>query len=138
MTTWQRIRTCFTGVVMILFALLLMLTDASDGYAIIAAVLGTSLVVRGTGTLIYYLTMARYMVGGRSVLFKALIYLDLGAFTLSIMDVPHIYVGMYLMGVHGLSGVIQILRGTEAKRLGAPGWKLSLTHGVVNVLIARA
>ena len=38
--------------------------------------------------------------------------------------------------MHGFAGVMDILRALESKRLQAKSWKLALSHGIINVLIA--
>ena len=80
--------------------------------------------------------MARLMVGGRAALYRAVIILDMGLFTLSLTDVPLYCVVIYLAGLHGFSGVIDILRAAEARRLQAPSWRLDLSRGIINVIIA--
>ena len=135
MSRWQRIRSFLIGVTMMLLCVLL-IYDHEDAYSVVVIILSISMIAKGLGSFLYFVTMAQHMVGGKLILFEAIIFLDLGAFTLTLSDVPHIYVSMYLLGVHGLSGVGQLLRGMENKRLSAPGWRLSFAHGAVNVIIA--
>jgi uncharacterized membrane protein HdeD (DUF308 family) len=42
---------------------------------------------------------------------------------------------LYLAGLHGFSGFIDIMRAIESKKMNA-SWKLNISHGIINVLIA--
>ena len=86
--------------------------------------------------LILYFTMARHMVGGASILYKGIIVLDLAIFTLCMVDDPHMYIMLYLLGMHAFAGVMDILLAMEARRFGAPAWKQSLGSGIVNLAVA--
>ena len=80
--------------------------------------------------------MARHMVGGRIMLYLAVVVLDLGMFTMMLTNIPKIYIVLYLVVVYAFAGVVSILRALEAKRYQAPMWKLSLISGIINVVIA--
>lgn len=80
--------------------------------------------------------MARHMVGGKSILYQGVILFDLGMVTLSLTDVPKFYVLVYLAVLHGFSGVVDILRANESKKLGGRHWRLKFTQGIINVLAA--
>ncbi|MBQ9060633.1 MAG: DUF308 domain-containing protein [Firmicutes bacterium] len=107
-----------------------------DAYVVIITVLGLSLVVDGVRKLVVFAKMARHMVGGRSILYRAVITLDIGLFTLSMNHVPAIILVMYLAGIHGFAGIIDILRAAESRKLQAPRWKLEMSTGLVNVIMA--
>lgn len=135
MTRAGRIKNILTGFIMIAAALY-MIFDDENGYLIITAIISTALALSGLRYLIYYLTMARNMVGGKLLLFIGIILLDLGAFTMAIADIPAFYVMLYLLAGHAFTGLIGILRGLEAKRFASPKWKLSVMHGIVNITVA--
>ena len=135
MTKARRVGSVLTGLIILLFGLSFAV-DPDSVYSIIILILGFSLLLSGIRSMIYYATMARHMVGGKSVLYRAVIILDLGIFTLSLNHVPLIFVVLYLAGIHGFSGIIDILRAMESKRLQASSWKLSFSHGVINVIMA--
>lgn len=134
MTKLQRIRTVFEGLMMMLCAAVLILVPDS-GYLIIALILSVILIVSGIRSLLFYFLMARNMVGGKLILFQGIIALDLGAFALSLQDIPPVYIVLYLLIVHLFSGVIGVLRAMEAKRMEGR-WKLSLAIGIANILLA--
>ena len=75
------------------------------------------------------------MVGGRRILYRGVIILDLGLFTLTVSDNTKVYVAFYLLGIHFFYGIIDILRSRESRRINAPSWKLSLITGLGNIMI---
>ena len=79
--------------------------------------------------------MARHMVGGRNTLYSALIQLDLAMFTLTLTNIPKIFIMIYLVSVFGVTGLLRLLRGLEAKKRNAPAWYGSFINGVVYLLI---
>ena len=134
MTKTQRVKNILLGLLMILVGLLFMLSPTSF-YPAITGLLCLGLIIRGIRLLFFYFSMARHMVNGRSMLYQAVILIDLGLFAGSLTQVPLIYVMIYLAIIHLFTGVIDILRALEAKKYGS-SWKLNLSHGIVNVLIA--
>ena len=135
MSSGQRIKNVLIGIAIILGALIL-IAFPEEGIIITASILSLSLFIYGIKTLIYYVTMARHMVGGRIMLYLAVVVLDLGMFTMMLTNIPKIYIVLYLVVVYAFAGVVSILRALEAKRYQAPMWKLSLISGIINVVIA--
>lgn len=134
MTVVQRIKNIITGVGMIAGGILMTLyPDMGIGAA--ALILSISLTLYGFRQIIYYITLARKMVGGRRILYRGVIILDLGLFTLTVSDNTKVYVAFYLLGIHFFYGIIDILRSREARRINAPSWKLSLITGLGNIMI---
>ena len=135
MSSGQRIKNILIGIAIILGALIL-IAFPEEGMIITASILSLSLFIYGIKTLIYYVTMSRHMVGGRIMLYLAVLVLDLGMFTMMLTNIPKIYIVLYLVVVYAFAGVVSILRALEAKRYQAPMWKLSLISGIINVVIA--
>lgn len=135
MTKTRRVTNVIAGVLMILGALFLAL-DADEVYPLIITILGISLLIASLRGLIYYISMARHMVGGRSVLYTAVIMLDVGLFTLTLTNVPLYCVVLYLAGIHCFAGFVDILRAMESRRLQAPSWKLNFSSGMINIILA--
>ncbi len=134
MNRFQKIRSFVISIIMITMSIILLIFP-EDGYTAVTVILSLIMLAKGFEAIIYYFTMARYMVGGKATLFLAIILLDFGAFTITLVDIPHIYLALYLLGLHGLSGLIQLLRGFEARRMGG-SWRLTMAHGAVNLIIA--
>ena len=136
MTSLQRIKAVLEGLLMLLGVALLLLVPES-GYLIIGLILGTILLLEGVRSMLFYFTMARSMVGGRMILFRGIIALDLGMFALSLQDIPPIYILLYLLVAHLFSGVVDMLRCLEARRLGSP-WRMNLALALANILLVAA
>lgn len=137
MNKGKRILNAMVGVGIVLLGLL-MVFYPKDTYSLIAMILSASLIIYGLQTIFYYFNMARFMVGGRLVLYRGIVFFDMGVFLATIMDIPRIYVMGYLFIVHAFSGVVDILRTAESFRYGASSWRLSFVHGMVNVVLSIA
>lgn len=135
MTKAGRIQNTLIGLFTVLAGGLIIAIGA-DAYAFIIRVLGIVLAIDGIRRLVFFAKMARHMVGGRSILYRGVIMLDIGIFTVSLSHVPTIILVMYLAGIHGFAGIIDILRSAESRRLQAPRWKLEMGTGIGNVIIA--
>ncbi len=131
----QRIETFILGLAGI-FCGLLIIDSPGEGYGTAAAFLGVMLLFSGLRSLYYYFSMARHMVGGKAILFTGIITLDFGVFTFSLTSLPRIYLILYLLAVHAIAGIVDILRGLESKRLSAPSWRWSIFRGSVNLTAA--
>ena len=137
MTRIQKIKSFFSGMVMILSAYL-MIRFPEFGHVLVIAILSLSLTIRGIRYIIYYHTMARHMVDGQSILWNGVIFLEIGLYTTSLADVPNIYIMLYLVVVYLFDGVIGIMRALEAKQFGGMHWKLKLCGGIISIVAAVA
>ena len=134
MNSRQRILAVLTGVAMLITSAILFLMP-EDGIYIVAIILAATLLLIGGQLLIYYCTMARRMVGGKSVLLIGVFLVDFGVFTVTLFDEPGIIVILYLVGWYAFSGVVDILRAAEAfKHKGA--WRLKACSGIIYILVA--
>ena len=131
MTVLQRVQNVFAGIVMILAAVAIVLLGGR-GYILIADILSLSLTLNGASTILYYAVMARHMVDGRYILYKGVILLDLGIFTLSLQHYPAFVVVLYLIGALGFTGIVAILRARESREYGG-SWKLKTAEGALNL-----
>ncbi|MBQ1506887.1 MAG: hypothetical protein IIZ36_00490 [Ruminococcus sp.] len=135
MSYFQRIKGFFAGVFLLLIAFV-MIAFPEYGYYIAAAILGILLFAYGFKLLWFYFTMARNMVGGKTSLYQAIFILDLALFTGSVTTMDSLIIILYLLGFYAFSGFIDIMRAAEAKKLGAPLWKLKLVNGAVMILFS--
>ena len=135
MTKARRVLTIFEGIMMILGAIVI-LSIPDSGYIIVILILSLSLIIYGIRKIIYYFTMARYSVGGRSILYGAVLALDFGMLMLSFSSLPGIYLAFYLGLGHLISGAIDIYNALEAKKLASPSWKRKAVEGTVNTVVA--
>ena len=114
MTSIQRIKKFLSGLGMLLGSLVLVV-EPENGYYIIALLLSISLLMSGVKALFYYFTLARNMVGGKSILYRALVMTDLGLFTLTTITIPKFYLICHLLISHGFSGLVDMLKAIEDK-----------------------
>ncbi len=136
MTIFQRIRNIIVGLIMVVVALIFIVAPSDEAYVFVIAVLSTGLLIKGLRDIIFYFTMARHMVGGKMILIQGVIVLDFALLTGSMSDVPKIYILLYLVVLHAFSGVVEVLRAMEARRMVSGPWKMKFTHGVVDFLLA--
>lgn len=135
MTALQRIKNFITALFMIACSIIL-LCFPENGYYFVLLILSLSLTIYGLKTLFYYFTMARKMVGGQSILYRGVVILDFGIFTLTVADNPTVFAIVYLLLIHLFTGVVSILRALEAKSFAAPLWRFKFGSGVVNIILA--
>lgn len=135
MSAAQRVRKILNALLRFLGAAAL-LALKEDGYMLVLLLLGLSLCLLGLRALLFYFTMARHMVDGRGMLYRGVILLDFGIFTLSVTQRAGVLIALYLLGAYAFSGVLGILRALEARRFQAPSWRLNLAEGILNIVFA--
>ena len=133
MTKFQRVKNIIYGLLLIASGMILLFIP-EDAFVLLLLLLSTTLLISGVNTLVYYFTMARFMVDGKMMLYKGIIIFDFGVLTASLVDVPRQFVLVYLIGVHAFSGLVELLRALEARRYGGRNWRLKMGHGLVNVV----
>ncbi|MCR5748057.1 MAG: hypothetical protein K6G03_10150 [Lachnospiraceae bacterium] len=131
----ERIGNIIIGVALLIYAVSI-IYDTEQGYIVVTGLLGFLFLWYGFRYFFYYITMARHMVGGKMSLFIGVIFLDLAILTFSMLNVPPVYVMLYLIGAYAFTGAVDILRGLEAKRMESPRWRTSVIHGAFNIAIA--
>ena len=134
MSKFQRLSSLITGLLMLL-GVALLAYDPEEGAATVMGLLGLSLLFSGIGTLRFYFTMARYMVGGKLELYKGIILFDLGAFTLVLADANTYFILFYLLNGLMFTGLVSILRAVEEKKMEASHWGLKLIYGLVSIIL---
>ena len=137
MSKFRRVLNVLSGIGMILVGALLMLMDTSGGLRWVLLFIQIGMTFRGLGSLYYYLKMARYMVGGRSVLYRGMIYLDLGVLAGSLFDHPVTYTVIYLAAIHVFAGAVSVMRANESRKIGGH-WRLRLIYGITDLMLAAA
>lgn len=106
------------------------------GYGLATIILGCVLLFNGLKQMIYYLSMGIHMVGGKMILYRALITLDLGAFTLAIQGTGQRYIMIYFVMYYIFGGIISIFRALEARGFDAGSWKWNLLSGIYDIVLA--
>jgi uncharacterized membrane protein HdeD (DUF308 family) len=128
-----RIKNLLIGLIMIALAASL-LAFPQYGPGVIVLLIGIGLILSGIGSLIFYITMARHMVGGMKTFYRSILFLDLGVFMMTGFAVSEQLVLLYLMGILVISGGIDIIRALEFKKEGA-SWKARMVSGVISLVI---
>ncbi len=136
MSFLRRIREIVISAVMLLIAFQLILFP-KHSYLIVAIIVSLSLYLYGFKQLWYYFTMARHMVGGKSIMIQAVILLDAALLIDAMISVSSFAVAFYLLGIYAFTGAVDIVRSIEDKKMGAP-WKLKLIGGIITVSFALA
>lgn len=131
----KRIINILVALIYILAALMFE-TNPKSAASIIILIISFSYVLRGLGNIIYYITMARFAVGGRSVLYQGIILLDFGLFATLMANIPIKYGVIYLVCLQIFYGIVGVLRALEARKLSARHWRLKLVFSLVVIAFA--
>lgn len=137
MSTGRKILNLIIALVLLVSGILIFFMGTSM-LSVIALILFVMLVAIGIRELVYFFTMARYMVGGRMILYIGILILDAAFFALSIFNDSPVIIMIYLIIAYAVSGVFDILHAMEEKRMGDPAWKRTLAFAIGNLVIAVA
>ena len=135
MSRFNRISNIVAGVVLIAMAAVISFSP-EEGYLWIIMIIGATLIFSAVKDMWFFITMARFMVGGKFILYRSIILLQFGFFTWSLNDVPKVYVILYLAIVHAFTGLVDILDARESIMYKAPDYKKELFEGCFNLVIA--
>ena len=129
MTRTRRIFNIIAANLAIQGALILMLIP-EEAFLLIAIGVGFMLTYRGLRFIIYYLTHANHMVGGKRILLVGLILFDLGAFSTALFDQAQAIMIIYVVGCHVITAGLRFVRAVGNKKDHNPGWKIDLAQGI--------
>lgn len=146
MTKWQRVRSILAAVGMILLGMSLLylneldltqygITEFSSGeiaYYIILFIMILVLMFHGVRLIYFYLTMARFMTGGRSMLYRGILFIELGIVTGSLHSVPTEYIMAYFSAVMLFAGAIDVFGAYDAFKIKGR-WVMKLIQGLVTI-----
>ncbi len=136
MSLFKRLKELIIALVTIFSGIVLLLAG-DNGQLIVVSIICLYLFFNGMRLLIYYLRMARHMVGGKRILISSIITLDLGLITRQMVSMSNTTILIYLLGIFAFTGVTDILRSMEAKRHGGY-WKLKFVNGCIFIIISVA
>ena len=135
MNRFTRIWRVLTGVFTIIISIL-MFENPDMGYILATIILGSVLFFRGLKQLIYFFSMGIHMVGGKMILYRALITMDVGFFTITIHGIGQRYIMFYFTMYYIYAGIVSIFKAFESRRFEAGTWKMSFISGIYDVSIA--
>ena len=127
MSKTRRVWNIILAVLNIQGALILMLVP-DIAFLLIAIFVGFMLMGRGLKYLFYYMTQANHMVGGKRVLLVGLFLFDFGVFVTMLVDEPQAIMIVYVVAIHLVAAVINIIRTVGNKKDGNPGWKIDFAQ----------
>ena len=134
MSRFGRIIKAISALFVIAVAVLMLYLDAIHGLELVLLVIQIGMTVRGLCALFYYFSMARHMVGGKDVLFRGMIFLDLGILAGMLFNHPAVYTLVYISLLHIFTGTVSSLRANESRKIGS-SWKLKMAYGITNILL---
>ena len=137
MTKTRRVINIIEGLIMFSFGALLVAFPSKSVDAVLSLI-GLGMSLRGIRALIYYFSMARNMVGGKSVLYRGIIFLDAGVLTSSLADAPALSVIIYIAIITAFTGVVSVLRAIESRAAGSQKWMVSMIIGMINIMMSAA
>ena len=135
MTRFGRVMNAISALFMIAVAVLMFFLDAIHGLKLVMIVVQAGMTLRGLQAIVYYFSMARHMVGGKNVLFRGMIFLDLGVLAGTIFEHPAVYILIYISALHIFTGAVSALRANESRKIGS-SWRLKMAYGITNILLA--
>ena len=131
MSKTRRVFTIIGAVFVILGSLVLMQVP-EIAFELIAIGIACMLTLYGIKYLIYYITHAQHMVGGKWFLLIGLILFDLGAFASMLIDQARAIMIIYVAGAHFIAAVLNVIRTVGNKKDSNPSWKIDLAQGIGN------
>ena len=134
MTKTKRITTALKGLLILLFAAILILAP-EEGPGEVTVIVGLGLALKGFGEIVYYFHMARFMVGGKYVLYRGIIILDVGLIATSMAAEKGVLIILCVAIINAATGIIAILRARETRGAGSPKWKYYVSYGVVSIIL---
>ena len=132
MTNWQKFSNVLAAFLMILFGLLILFAG-EEAYLFVILAFAFLLFIYSIRMLVYYFQMARYMVGGKEILYRGILFLDLSMFIITLSTIPSTYVMLYMVGMLAFSGAVDIMNAMDLRRLQGH-WILQFIRGTVCVV----
>lgn len=134
MNRFTRIWNIFTSLFIILVSIVMFVVP-DLGYILATLIFGSVLLMSGLKQLIYYLGMGIHMVGGRVILYRALITMDIGLFAITIHGTGQRYIMFFFVLYYAFAGIVSIFRAMEARSVEAAFWKINLLEGIYDLVI---
>ena len=135
MSKYNRIKNIAAGIGIIILSIF-MFAFPDTGYYMATIIFGVVLLIDGIKQMIYFLSMGIHMIGGKVILYRALITIDLSFFILSIKGIGQRYMMVYFIIYYFFAGMIIIFRAYESRKAEAVFWKWKLITGIIKVTIS--
>lgn len=135
MSSIRRIQNIIVGILTLIGSMIILI-DSENGYFWVVLMIDITLLFYGIRMLIYYFTMARFMVGGIMTLYKSIIAIDFGVFMFGLDDTPRRLTMLYLIGIMIFNGIVSLLTAVDSKRMQTSFWKYRFAYGIVRIAFA--
>lgn len=135
MSKLSRIKNIIIGIVVIVMSVGMLLFPGT-GYYMATLILGVALLISGIKQFLYFFSMGIHMIGGKVILYRALITIDLSFFILSIKGIGQRYMMVYFIIYYLFAGMIIMFRAYESRKAAAGFWKWKLVNGIIKVTVA--
>ena len=135
MSKFNRIKNIVIGIAIIIVSIS-MLVFPGIGYHMATIILGAVLLIDGIKQFVYFFSMGIHMIGGKMILYRALITMDLSFFILSIRETGQRYMMVYFIFYYFFAGIITIFNAYEARKAEAAFWKWKLITGIIKITIS--
>lgn len=135
MTKNQKVFTVIKSLFMFLI-IGIIIAFPENAYQNIVLFLNIVFLFKGVSQLIYFFTMARHKVGGLSIFYKSILYIDIGLFIMSYDDAPKRIVMIYLIMLAVFSAAISIANALKGRQIKTPEWKIHLAKAIITLLLA--
>ncbi len=132
MSKTRRVFNIIYAVLTIQGALILMLVP-DIAFELIGISVGIMLAYYGLKYIVYYLTHANHMVGGKRILLIGLLLFDFGIFATVLYDSAQVILVIYVVSVHLVASIINFVRAYGNRKDHNPGWAIDLAQGIGNV-----
>lgn len=135
MTTGRRILDVGIAILMIAGAVLIVFRG-NDSLKIVTLILSVALLAYGIGRLVYYFSMARFMVGGRMMFYLGVLAIDAAIFGGTMIDNSPVFLMLCLIIAYVAAALFDLLHALEARKMESPSWKRTMVFAVGNLIIA--
>lgn len=123
------------SLLLILIGIIVFALPSPDDFLIVCYMVGTVITAKGFIKLIYYLTSARYMIGGGKIFINSFLLMDLGLLAFLVLLIKLSLGVYYIVGMLGIYGCIDIIRSFEFKKYGYKTWFFKLIQGLLIIAV---
>ena len=133
MTKVRRVFKIIGAVMLIHIALFLMLIP-QIALQLIAVMFSVILIFYGLKFILFYITHASHMVGGKWFLLFGLLLFDVGVFASLMQNQSKLLTIAYIAGAHLVGAILRLIRAVGNKKDNNPGWIIDCMQSIGNFI----
>ena len=103
-------------------------------YQVLALGVGMTLVYYGIRYIIYYITNAQHMVGGKWFMLIGIIMFDMGTFVTAVFDRAQVFMLIYIIAAHLVATILGAIRTVGDRKDNNPRWKISMAQCIAGFI----